>query len=260
MKFARHWRHAARFLPIVALMAMSGCTSAATGPSETSGVSSDALAIASNASSPAADGELRVVDELPAPSNTGGGADQPLSANDVIEVDVFQVDDLDRTVQIDSSGQISLPLVGAVAAAGKTVRVLEQELEGRYGANYLQAPEITIFVKESSGQRVTVDGEVVKAGIYPVSSRSTLLEVIAVAGGFREVADATKVYVFRDIDGAKVVAHYDVNAIRGGKRGDPRIYGGDVIVIFPSKGKMAVRNLKEALGLASGAARLAVIP
>jgi polysaccharide export outer membrane protein len=205
------------------------------------------------------DGNLRVVAELP-PPNTQNGGEQPISANDVLEIDVFQVDTLDRTVQVDAAGNISLPLIGTVKAAGNTARQLEQHIENAYGSNYLQSPDVAIFVKESVGQRVTVDGEVAKAGIYPVSSNSSLLDAIALAGGFRSIADATKVFVYRDYAGAKLVANYNVEMIRSGKKSNPRIYGGDVIVVFTSRSKVAMNNLKEALGVASSATRLAVIP
>ncbi|MER8848749.1 polysaccharide biosynthesis/export family protein [Mesorhizobium australicum] len=204
-------------------------------------------------------GALQVVKDLPAPQNTQNGSEQPLSANDVLEVSVFQVDNL-RTVQVDASGQISLPLIGAIIAAGKTVRQLEKEIEIAYGAKYLQSPDVTIFVKESVGQRITVDGEVNRAGIYPVSSRASLLDAIALAGGFNAVGDGGKVFVYRNFGQSRLVANYNVEAIRAGKNRNPRIYGGDVIVVFASKSKIAMNNLKDALGLASSAARIAVIP
>ncbi|MEF2554204.1 polysaccharide biosynthesis/export family protein [Aurantimonas sp. A2-1-M11] len=205
-------------------------------------------------------GNLRLVASLPAPVNTQDGADQLIFPNDVLEVDVFQVDDLDRTVQVDAGGRISVPLVGAVTAAGKSVRTLEAELEQLYGAKYLQSPDITLFVKESAGQKVTVDGEVAKAGLYPVTAGSSLLQVVAQAGGFREVADPTQVYLFRDFGSERLVTNVDVSDIRAGRASDPRVFGGDTVVVFSSARKVAIQNLKDALGVASSAARLAVIP
>ncbi|MBB4004836.1 polysaccharide biosynthesis/export family protein [Aurantimonas endophytica] len=197
---------------------------------------------------------------LPAPVDTRDGADQLISANDVLEVDVFQVDDLDRVVQVDASGQITVPLVGTVTAAGKSVRALEAELERSYGATYLQSPDITVFVKESAGQKVTVDGEVARAGLLPVTAGSTLQQVIAQAGGFRPVADATKVFLFRDYGSERLVMNVNVSDIRAGRASDPRVFGGDTIVVFSSASKVALQNLKEAMGVAGSAARLAVIP
>ncbi|MER8453925.1 polysaccharide export protein [Mesorhizobium sp. M0166] len=243
---------------LFALPVMSACTSTSSAtPSSSSSV--DALQLASSSTSLSGGGALKVVKDLPAPQNTQNGSEQPLSPNDVLEVNVFQVDNLNRTVQVDSSGQISLPLIGTIAAAGKTVRQLEQEIETAYGAKYLQSPDVSIFVKESIGQRVTVDGEVNRAGIYPVSSNSSLIDAIALAGGFNAVGDAKKVFVYRNVGPNILVANYNVEEIRGGKARNPRIYGGDKIVIFASKSKIAMNNLKDALGVASSAARIGVL-
>ncbi|MES0150333.1 polysaccharide export protein [Mesorhizobium sp. M0012] len=255
LRFARS--HVGAIFVLLASLATSACTStSATTPSS----SVDALQLTSSSTPLSGGGALRVVKELPSPQNTQNGSEQPLSPNDVLEVNVFQVDNLNRTVQVDSGGQISLPLIGTITAAGKTVRQLEQEIETTYGAKYLQSPDVTIFVKESIGQRITVDGEVNKAGIYPVSSNSSLIDAIALAGGFNTVGDAKKVFVYRAIGPTTLVANYNVEDIRGGKRGNPRIYGGDKIVVFASKSKIAMNNLKDALGVASSAARLAVVP
>ena len=183
-------------------------------------------------------GALQVVKDLPAPQNTQNGSEQPLSPNDLLEINVFQVDNLNRTVQIDASGQISLPLIGTIKAAGKTVRQLEQEIETAYGAKYLQSPDVTVFVKDSVGQRITVDGEVNRAGIYPVSSSATLLDAIALAGNFSQIGDASKVFVYRNMGQNTMVANYNVEQIRAGKARNPRICGGDKVVVFTSKSEV----------------------
>lgn len=206
-------------------------------------------------------GDLQLVRTLPAPADTAGGMDQPLLPGDVLTIDVFQAEQLSRTVQIDSRGALSLPLIGSVTAAGKGIRSLELELEQLYGARYLQNPEVSIFLKESSGQRVTVDGEVAKAGLYPVSPGTTLLDAIALAGGFRELADQRKVYVYRAFGQRKLVANYDVGTIRDGRAENPRIFGGDVVVVFRSQSLVAINSLKEALGLSARVATgIAAIP
>jgi len=211
-----------------------------------------------SAGSDTKDGNLRLVSALPPPKNTNDGAEQPLAENDLLEVDVFEVDELDREVRIDPNGKISLSLIGSVQAGTKTISQLEAEIERAYGEKYLQNPEVSVFLKESAGQRVTVDGAIQKPGIYPVSSTSSLLQVVAQAGGFREIADTTKLYVFRDFGGENLVANYSVKDIRNGKKADPRIFGGDVIVSFSSGSKIAMRGLREALGVVGSASKLAV--
>ena len=199
-------------------------------------------------------GNLRVVKQLPPPQPGSEGESQKIAKNDTLEIDVFQVDELDRTVQVNSSGFISLPLIGEVEAAGKSARVLERDLEQAYGAKYLQSPQISVFVKESVGQRVVVDGEVNSAGIYPVTAGSSLLGVVSQAGGLKRIADPSKVYVYRDYGEQKLVANYSVKDIRLGKTPDPTIYGGDVVVVFSSSSRIAMENLSQILGVATRAA------
>jgi polysaccharide export outer membrane protein len=234
-------------IAILAALAVAGCSSGGgLRPAEGTAAPADV----------AGDGSLRVVADLPPPLDSNGGTTQMIAAGDTLSVDVFQVDTLDATVQVDNSGNISLALVGSVAAAGKSLTDLEAELERRYGARYLQRPDITVSMKESVGQRVTVDGEVRRAGIYPIAGQATLLQVIATAGGFNDIGDPDKVYVFRTYGTEQLVAQYNVSAIRAGKRADPRIYGGDVVVSFASGMKVLGSNLKDALGLARSATGL----
>lgn len=237
---------------MLALFVLSSCTSTAPGgpaPLASPGPSNASLE----------NGGLQIVAELPPPDTRNGG-EQPIAPDDLLSIDVFQVDSLDRTVQVDSQGNISLPLIGSIRAGGSTVRQLEQTIETAYGGRYLQSPDVTVFVKESRGQRITVDGEVTRAGIYPVSSNSTLLDLVAQASGLRPIADPKKVYVYRDYAGRKLVANYDLDAIRKGQNPNPRVYGGDLVVVFTSGSKVAMSNLREMLGLAAGVSRVAVIP
>ena len=248
---------AAHAVALLASLAVSACTSVSS--TSTSSTPLDTQQLASSSAPLAGGGALQVVKDLPAPQNTQNGSEQPLSPNDVLDVSVFQVDNLNRTVQVDAGGQISLPLIGTVTAAGKTVRQLEKEIETAYGAKYLQSPDVTVFVKESVGQRITVDGEVNKAGIYPVSSNASLIDAVALAGGFNAIGDAGKVFVYRNVGQNTLVANYNVEEIRAGKRRNPRIYGGDKVVVFASKSKIALNNLKDALGVASSAVRIGVL-
>ena len=226
---------------------MSGCTS------------SSELGDGISASGDDADG-LKIVERLPAPANTNNGADLLVAENDLLEVDVFQVDDLDKEVRVDPSGKISLALIGPVEAAGKTIFQLETEIEQRYGVKYLQNPEVSVFMKESAGQRITMDGAFAKPGIYATSSNTTLIQALALAGGLTALADEKKLYVYRQVGELKYVANYSVKDIREGNKSDPRVYGSDVVIAFQSGAKLARQNLKEALGVATSATRLAVLP
>jgi len=248
---------AQKFVCTLALVFLCACTNTSSNSLDTNSNKGSRSKSGTIISGGSAAGDLQVVNRLPPPPNTREGKDQLIALNDLLEIDVFQVDSLDKTVRVDSTGRISLPLIGGVAAAGMTLDGLEKELERKYGANYLQSPDISVFLKESTGSSVTVDGQVLKPGVYPVSTGSSLLQVIALAGGFNPIADETKLYVYRQFNDKKLVANYSVKSIREGKLHDPKIYGGDVIVSFSSSSKVAAKNLREALGIAASATRVA---
>jgi polysaccharide export outer membrane protein len=172
-----------------------------------------------------------------------GRPEYRIGPSDLLSVTVFQTKDLDREVRVDNAGQVSLPLIGAVDAAGRTAHELEADLATRYGARYLQDPQISVFVKEFASQRVTVEGAVGKPGIYPVSTRLTLLQAIALAEGLDDNASERNVIVFRTAQGRRQFARFDLEAIRDGSNDDPEIQGEDVIVVDTSGGKVFLQNL-----------------
>ena len=203
---------------------------------------------------------LRQVKTLPAPLNTSGGSDQLISANDVLTIEVFDADPPSVEAQLDSRGRIRLRDVGIVKAAGSTARALEKKLERLYSACCYRNPDVSVTIKDSIASKVKVDGEVARPGSFTIGTGTTLSKVFADAGGFTEIADPSKVYVYRQIGRERLVAKYDVKAIRAARRSDPRIYGGDFVMVFSSDTKVAAKNLREALGLAAGATRAATIP
>ena len=230
------------------LVLLGGCASASISNAGYSAPATDQAPLAQGA------GSLKVVPSLPSPGAAAGGG-QVVRVGDRVRVDVFGVDELDREASVDASGRITLPLVGAVQAAGLTSDALQARLVQQYGSRYLQNPELTVTVD----QTVTLDGEFRKAGFYPVSGNSTLLRAVAAAGNFTDIGDANNVFVYRTIGGQDYVAQYNVAEIRAGKRADTPIYGGDVIVAFPSGMKVLGSNLSSALGLARNATGLAAI-
>ena len=192
-------------------------------------------------------------DSLPAPDTTAnsgaykGVSEYRVGAQDLLEISVFQVNDLNRTVRVNTGGQITLPLIGMVQAGGRTVQELEAEIAAKLTANYLQAPQVSVFVKEFSSQRVTLEGSVTKPGIYPLTGRTSLLQAIAMAGGVDTLANLQGIVVFRVIDGKKMAAAFDLKEIRAGNVEDPQIYGDDIIVVDQSGSKSAMRRFLEVL-------------
>ena len=168
---------------------------------------------------------------------------QRVGAMDTLEVAILQAPELNRTVQVDASGQISLPLLGNVRVSGRTVRELEADLAGRYGAKYLQSPQVTVAVKESPSRSLTVEGAVRKPGIYPVAGQSTLLKAIALSGGLDPISDPSAVMIFRTANKQRVSATFNMRPIRSGEAPDPDVYPGDVIVVGESAMRVALRDI-----------------
>ncbi len=187
--------------------------------------------------------------DLPAPDTTTasgayeGGTDYRIGAQDLLEISVFGIDDLSRTVRVNSNGQVSLPLIGGVMAGGKTIPELEKLIGDKLKNGYLQDPQVTVFVKEFTSQRVTLEGALNKPGIYPLTGKTTLLQAIAMAQGIDEdKADLKGVIVFRQVDGKRLGAVFDLAQVRTGAAPDPQVYGDDVIVVEQSGSKSAFRR------------------
>lgn len=173
-----------------------------------------------------------------------------IGPQDVLDISVFKVAELSKTVQVADTGTINLPLVGEVPAAGRTAQDVERELTKQLGAKYLQSPQVTVFVKEYNSQRVTIEGAVKKPGVYPIRGRSTLLQVIATAEGLTEVAES-EVVVFREVNGARTAARFDLQNIRSGKAQDPQLMQGDTIVVATSAMATSFQNFLKIVPLGS---------
>jgi polysaccharide export outer membrane protein len=178
-----------------------------------------------------------------------GSGGYKIGAQDVLEVSVFKVPELSKTVSVAETGTVGLPLVGEVKVAGLTAQEVERDLTKKLGAKYLQSPQVTVAVREYNSQRITIDGSVKKPGVIPYRSSISLLQVIASADGLADDSDST-VVIFRTSNGKRSAARFDVSEIRSGTAADPEIKPGDVIVAGSSAVKAAVNNVLKALPLA----------
>lgn len=191
--------------------------------------------------------------DLPPPDTTSasgayeGASEYRIGPQDLLTVSVFGVPELNQDVRVNTSGSISLPLIGIVRAGGRTVQELEKDIATKLSATYLQSPQVSVFVKEYTSQRVTVEGAVKKPGIFPLTGRTSLLQVIATAGGIDDLGDAHALVVFRVVKGQKMAAVFDLEKIRHGAAEDPQIYGDDIVVVDVSGSKSAYRRIFQAL-------------
>jgi len=129
--------------------------------------------------------------------------DAPINPQDLLEVRVYQEDDLRREVRVSDSGSITLPLVGSVKVAGRTVAEAESMLAQLLGEDYLIDPQVSIFVKEYQDKRIFILGQVHHPASYPLpmDKRLTVVEAISQAGGFTELAALDRTCVIRIRDG-----------------------------------------------------------
>lgn len=162
---------------------------------------------------------------------------------DTIQVDVFNVPELSREVQVDASGRIAMPLVGTIDARGRTAGELAQTIEVALRGRYVRFPEVTINIKSSVSQVVTIDGQVVEPGLYPVTNQMTLMRAIASAKGLSEYAKQDDVVILRTVAGRKMAGLYNIEAIRRAAYDDPPIYANDVILVGDSPQRRLFRDI-----------------
>lgn len=162
---------------------------------------------------------------------------------DTISVNVFGVPELSRQVQVDASGKIAMPLIGTVDAGGKSAEELALAVEQQLSGRYVRNPDVTINIVSSVSQVVTVDGQVVEPGLYPVTNQMTLLRAVASARGLTEYAAEDDVVILRTVEGRRIAGLYNIGAIRRGAYADPSIYANDVIVVGDSPQRRLFRDL-----------------
>lgn len=122
---------------------------------------------------------------------TAPGSDYRVGPGDVLEISVFQAEELDRTVRVRPDGTISLPLLGVLAVENQSTSDLEDLLRRRYEADYVRNPQISVFVREYRSHPISILGEVRQPGLYYLQEPRSLLEMLSMAGGLNEDAGTT---------------------------------------------------------------------
>lgn len=179
-----------------------------------------------------------------------GSGSYALQVGDVVTVNVFQEPDLTvQAVPIDNAGNLYLPLIGQVHAAGRTQAELSADVAQAYGQKYLRRPQVAVIVNQTLSNTVSVEGEVVLPGVYPVQPGATLLSALAQARSPSQSAKLDEVLVFRQINGQRMGARFDVVEIRSGRAPDPQVLAGDVIVVGYSRVRGGYRDILQAAPL-----------
>jgi polysaccharide export outer membrane protein len=169
--------------------------------------------------------------------------DASITPLDRLTISVFREPDLSADdVPVDESGRIALPLIGSMIAAGKSTDVLAAEISAKL-KEYVRQPEVAVLVKQAASRRVTVTGSVMQPGVYPIEGRLTLLQAVALARGPSQVAALDQALIFRQRNGQRVAARYNLDTIAKGKAPDPEVISGDTVAVGSSKMKTAWRDI-----------------
>jgi len=160
-----------------------------------------------------------------------------ISPADEISVTVFGVQDLSGEHRVDPNGFINMPLIGQVQAAGKSSLQLSSELQDKLGQRYLRNPNVQVSIKKLAEQTVTVDGAVNIPGVFPIRGNTTLQQAVALGKGLSGDANLRRVVVFRQINGKRHAAAFDLQAIRSAQAADPIVYGNDIVIVDRSTGE-----------------------
>jgi polysaccharide biosynthesis/export protein len=151
-----------------------------------------------------------------AKGTTENDPDYVIGDEDVIAINVWHEPEMSRAMGVRPDGKISLPLIGEVVAEGKTPKQLQAELSKKL-AELIKNPDVTVIVQDIKSQKFNVLGEVQKPGVYPLTKPMTILDAVAIAGGFRDFAKPKKMYILRrskDGSNARVLVNYN-NVIKG---------------------------------------------
>ncbi len=183
------------------------------------------------------------------------GVSGRISPQDVLDVNVFKVPDLSvQKVTVESSGLISLPLIGSVRVAGLSITQAEQKIT-QLLKEYMQDPKVRVTRTDKAvSKRVTVEGEVKAPGVFPIKGDLSFLQAIAMAQGLSELGDSRTVLFYRD--GRQHVINLDL--VRTGKIADPSLKGDDRIIVLKDPQKVREKKVLDYLPVIT--APLSVIP
>jgi polysaccharide export outer membrane protein len=153
--------------------------------------------------------------------------------DDVLSINVWKEAEVSRTVPVRSDGKISLPLAGEVQASGQTPLQLEKLLAAKL-QSFISEPEVTVIVTEIKSQKFNILGMVNKSGTFPLTSSLTVLDAVALAGGFRDFAKQKSIYVLRkNADGGESRLPFNYKEVIKGKNmaQNIKLQPGDTIVV-----------------------------
>lgn len=195
---------------------------------------------------PAARGLVPAVVGLP--PNPSADQAYRIGPNDLIKINVFQVPELSSEERVDEQGNVNMPLVGEINIGSLTPQEAEARIAARLAEQYLQDPQVDVYVESSASLQITVMGNVRKPGVFPISGQTTLLQAIAMAEGLDPLAKEQEVVVFRSGGQGAISAYIvDVGAIQKGELADPILVADDRVVVPESGAEAFIKGVSDTL-------------
>jgi len=150
------------------------------------------------------------------PAADKSDADYIIGPGDVLSIDVWKEPEMSRKVSVRLDGNISLPLVNDIEAAGLTLIQLREQLAEKYN-DFVDVPEVSVTLIENRSKRIYLLGKVTRPGEYVLQKNMTIVQAISLAGGLAEWADSSDIKLIRKIKGTEKTFRVDYDAIVSGE-------------------------------------------
>ena len=178
--------------------------------------------------------------------------DYVISEGDVLEISVWQVEDLNKKVVVRPDGKISFPLIGDIDVRGKSIEDLSKEMTEKLKL-YIKTPKVSVIVTSFGGKKIIILGEVGGPGIIRFTEPIRIMEALALAGSYRESAGLKSVLVIRgDVErNADIIVVNALDILKGNLKENIYIEKGDIIFVprsFVGNVAYFVRQISPLLG------------
>jgi polysaccharide export outer membrane protein len=155
-----------------------------------------------------------------------------IGPEDLLGIVFWREKDLSTDAAVRPDGRITVPLLNDVAAAGLTPDQLREQIQ-KAASKFVEDPSVTVVVKAINSRKVFVTGQIAKPGVYPLAGPTTVMQLIAMAGGLHEFADADRILIMRTEDGKQVAKRFNYEQVRNGRNLTQNIelLPGDTIIV-----------------------------
>ena len=155
-----------------------------------------------------------------------------IGTEDVLTIVYWKDKDMTTDAQVRPDGRIALPLLNDVHAVGLTPEQLREKLTEE-SKKYMEDPNITVVVRQINSRKVFITGEVNKPGPYPLTSQTSVMQLLAMAGGLREYANSKKIVIMRTENGKQISLMFNYKDVIAGKnlKQNVELKPGDTVVV-----------------------------